>query len=102
MGTRDVDATNVLRVARCHLHDFGPDGDQRRGSSDTFELSAMLGLELFLSRLGFDNLSLGAGHGLALTHRNPAGSGDDTTTFETRLAEVDVVRSSILGFHYYF
>jgi hypothetical protein len=81
---------------------FGAAGDQRRTSTSTFQLSGMLGLELFLSKLGFDNLSLGAGVGVALTHTDPPGSGGSSTSFGTVLAEVDVMRSSSLGFHYYF
>jgi len=81
---------------------IGGSGEQRTRSLSRIEVSGLLALELFFSKLGFDNLSLGAGHGVAITHTDPSGSGGSSTSFGTRLAELDLVQSSSVGFHYYF
>jgi hypothetical protein len=71
-------------------------------SEKTFVVSALIGAELFLTKLGFPNLSFSGGHGLELTSVDPAGTGDRTTSVETVASDVSIVQNTTLGFHFYF
>jgi hypothetical protein len=77
-------------------------GDQVKESATTFSVSGMIGVELFLTKLGFPNLSFGGGHGLVFSSASPAGDGDSTTTISTALANVNVLSDTNVGFHFYF
>jgi hypothetical protein len=71
-------------------------------SASTFVMSALLGVEIFLTKLGFPNLSFSGGHGIELSSFNPAGSGKSTMTIRTVVDKVSVVQTTSLGFHVYF
>lgn len=78
-------------------------GDEVKRSRKRFTLSAMIGAELFLSRLGFPNLSLGGGTGVSFVNETPPEQGAASRTeIATILAEVNVVAATNLGFHFYF
>lgn len=80
----------------------GTTGEESFEGETTFSISGMIGVELFMTKLGFPNLSLAGGHGVKFETVSPAGDGDSMTTISSALAEVDLVSSSSLGFHFYF
>lgn len=77
-------------------------GDQVKESATTFSLSAMIGAEVFLTKFGWPNVSLAGGHGLVFQSASPAGDGDSVTTIASAIADLSVVSSGNLGFHFYF
>jgi hypothetical protein len=80
----------------------GAPGDQTKDTETRLSISLMLGVELFMSKFGFANLSFGGGVGAAFTSVSPAGGGDSRATIGTALADVSVVENASLGFHFYF
>jgi hypothetical protein len=68
----------------------------------TFVMSGLIAVELFLTKLGFPNLSFSGGHGVELTSVDPAGDGERRTTVQTVVDKVSVVQTTTLGFHVYF
>lgn len=80
----------------------GTSGDETKDTETRLSVSLMLGVELFMTKFGFGNLSFGGGVGAALTSVSPAGGGDSRVTIGTALADVSVVENANLGFHFYF
>jgi len=79
-------------------------GDPRHSSREVLGIGVWGGIELFMTALGFPNLSLQGAVGLGFEHVSPVktpGSESDWT-FGTFTTGVSLVGTAQLGFHYYF
>ncbi len=96
-----------LNVDRRYATGLSADGDAEHDSQLTFTLSGWGGIELFMTELGFPNLSVQAAVGLGYQYitgpDNKADDDDETDwSFGSSTSGLNLVGTTQLGFHYYF
>ena len=94
-----------LNLDRRYAQGRENDNDPVHSSVETYSLNGMLGIELFMTALGFPELSLQGAVGLGFQYVSPAeqvGDEDGDWSFGSMATSLSLVQSAQLGFHYYF
>ncbi|MDX9721624.1 MAG: hypothetical protein RBU37_12815 [Myxococcota bacterium] len=94
-----------LNFDRRYADGFENDGEPVYSSQETLSIAGMAGIELFMTALGFPNLSLQGAVGVGLQYVvGPQRVGDEENdwSFGSMTTGVSLVGTTQLGFHYYF